>query len=807
MESRQLTAQQPLVGISDIALMTGVTRAAVVNWRARSDTFPRPVSEGRAGPVFDREHIVRWLETNRPAKAGIKPLGFETKLWQAADLLRNNLDPAEYKHVVLGLIFLKYISDSFQDRREAVEAATHESNSEYYCGTDDQRVALLEDRDIYTALNVFWVPHDSRWSYLRDNAKQPSIGKLIDGAMVALERDNPRLKGVLPKDYARPALDWHIVGQLIDLISGIGLGPDTSAPANDVLGRVYEYFLARFASTEGKGGGEFYTPAPVVRLLVQMIEPYSGRVFDPCCGSGGMFVQSVKFIEAHGGRRDQLSVYGQESNPTTWRLCQMNLAIRGIEANLGPEPADSFRRDLHPDLKADYVLANPPFNISDWRGELLRDDARWKYGVPSVANANYAWVQHFVHHLSPRGRAGFVLANGALTSKTGGEDEIRQALVEADLIDCVVALPNKLFYTRQLPVSLWFVARSKSSPGERDHRGETLFIDARSIGELTDRTHRDLSEEDINAIAGAYHRWRHGPYEDTPGFCTSVRTDAIRAKSYSLKPNLYVASVENTGLESPDARVVGIVRERASVARRMSDLSAELETALGILTSTIKQTVPTPDGDLPRGWHWARIGDLTTYVSRGIGPAYVDFDGVLVINQKCIRDGGLDLEKARRHDTKKRSIAGRELQIGDILVNSTGVGTLGRLAQVVAVSEPMIVDGHVTVVRPNPKLIDRDYFAAYLLSREAEIEELGEGTTGQTELSKQQVLDFPILVPPADVQSVIGAAARRSAELLEALQAERKLVVDLMFNVYSAVAVAQFGVVPEPTESGNAASR
>src|SRR3989338_3998631 len=397
-------------------------------------------------------------------------LGFEEKLWQAADKMRGFMDPAEYKHVALGLIFLKYISDAFEQRRAALAK---------------EQGADPEDRDEYLAENVFWVPKQARWKHLQANAKQPTIGKLLDDAMVAIEKDNPSLKGVLPKDYSRPTLDKHRLGELIDIIGTIGLG-DQESRSKDVLGRVYEYFLSKFASAEGRKGGEFYTPRCVVRLLVEMIEPFKGRVYDPCCGSSGMFVQSEEFIRAHGGRIGDISIYGQESNPTTWKLAKMNLALRGIEANLGPNHADTFHNDLHKDLKADFILANPPFNMSDWGGERLRDDVRWKFGNPPVGNANFAWVQHMIHHLAPVGIAGFVLANGSISSNQSGEGEIRKAIIEADLVDCMIALPGQLFYSTQIPVCLWFLARDKSgrhsrgsgNPGPfRDRRGETLFID------------------------------------------------------------------------------------------------------------------------------------------------------------------------------------------------------------------------------------------------------------------------------------------------------------------------------------------
>ena len=426
-------------------------------------------------------------------------IGFEEKLWLAADKMRNNMDPAEYKHTVLGLIFLKYISDAFEEKHESLKKEEH---------------ADPEERDEYLAENIFWVPKKARWDFIKDNAKQPTIGQLIDDAMVLIEKDNPTLKGVLPKTYARPDLDKTRLGELVDLFSSIRVG-DRESKSKDVLGRVYEYFLSKFASAEGKGGGEFYTPRSIVRVLVEMIEPYTGRVYDPCCGSGGMFVQSEKFVEEHAGKLGDISVYGQESNPTTWRLCKMNLAIRGIDGNIGPNNADSFHNDLHKNLKADFILANPPFNISDWGGERLREDIRWHFGAPPVGNANYAWIQHFIHHLSPDGIAGFVLANGSLSSNTSGEGEIRKNIIEADLVDCIIAMPGQLFYSTAIPVALWFLARNKgASPpnppegGFRDRKGETLFIDARKMGTLVDRVHRELADEDVKKIAGTYHAGR-----------------------------------------------------------------------------------------------------------------------------------------------------------------------------------------------------------------------------------------------------------------------------------------------------------
>lgn len=476
-------------------------------------------------------------KTARDKKNNGANLGFEQKLWQMADKLRGHMDAAEYKHVVLGLIFLKYISDAFQERHQALEKEPH---------------ANPEDRDEYTAENIFWVPKAARWPRLQDNAKQSTIGKLVDDAMVLIEKENPSLKGVLPKDYNRPSLDKHRLGELIDLIGTIGLG-DSENRSKDILGRVYEYFLGQFASAEGKKGGEFYTPRCVVKLLVEMIEPYKGRVYDPCCGSSGMFVQSEEFIRQHGGRLGDISIYGQESNPTTWRLAKMNLAIRGIEANIGPHNADSFHNDLHKDLKADFILANPPFNMSDWGGERLREDVRWKYGVPPPGNANFAWVQHMIHHLAPTGIAGFVLANGSMSSNQSGEGEIRKAIVDADLLDCMIALPGQLFYGSPIPVCLWFLTRNKSNGKFRERRKQTLFIDARKLGHLVDRVHRELTYDEITRIAQTYHSWRGekdiGKYGDISGFCKNATTEEIAGHGYLLTPGRYVGTdaQENDG--------------------------------------------------------------------------------------------------------------------------------------------------------------------------------------------------------------------------------------------------------------------
>lgn len=466
---------------------------------------------------------------------------YRATLWAAADKLRGNMDAAEYKHVALGLIFLKYISDRFEQRR--AEAFDDPDTPQ------DLAEELAEERDWYTAESVFWVPQNARWSYLKANATsvEPTIGALIDQAMLDLESENASLKGVLTKNYARPELDQTKLGDVIKLFSDLTFQDEHHG--QDVLGRVYEYFLGQFAIAEGKRGGQFYTAGSVVELLVEMLQPFKGRVYDPCCGSGGMFVQSERFVEAHNGQRNDVSIFGQESNPTTWRLAKMNLAIRGIEANLGPKWADSFHEDLHPGLKADFVLANPPFNDSDWGGEKLRSGERWEYGVPPAGNANFAWVQHFIHHLAPHGSAGFVLANGSLSSQQSGEGDIRRAIVEADLVDCIVSLPGQLFFTTQIPVSLWFLTKDKSNGlvrdrRLRDRRRETLFIDARSLGAMESRTLKVLSGTDITKVASAYHSWREvaGNYADEPGFSKSVSTEEIAGQGFALTPGRYVGT-------------------------------------------------------------------------------------------------------------------------------------------------------------------------------------------------------------------------------------------------------------------------
>ena len=517
--------------------------------------------------------------TSQPPAHGATT-GYEAELWRMANALRGNMDAAEYKHVVLGLVFLKYISDAFEETRVRLEAASA-------VGADP------EDPDEYRAENVFWVPPEARWELLRTGARQPTIGELADAAMSGIERDNPGLRNVLPKQYARPALDKRRLGQLIDLVSNIRIG-DQESRSRDVLGRVYEYFLSEFASAEGKKGGEFYTPRCIVRLLVRMVEPYRGRVYDPCCGSAGMFVQSVEFIRAHAngngtGRRPppgaDISIYGQESNYTTWRLAKMNLAIRGIGGQI--VQGDTFHNDRFPDLKADFILANPPFNVSDWGGERLVGDRRWRYGVPPKGNANFAWVQHMVHHLAPGGVAGFVLANGSMSSQQSGEGTIRRNLVEAGLLDCIVALPGQLFYSTQIPACLWFLAR-RSGGGVRDPRDEVLFVDARGMGRMVTRRHRELTEEEIRRIADTYHAWRAGTagkYADVPGFCRSASLDEVGKHRHVLTPGRYVRAEptkeDGEPFEMKMARLAAEWRKQQAAAARLDAEIADNLAALG----------------------------------------------------------------------------------------------------------------------------------------------------------------------------------------------------------------------------------
>jgi len=488
-------------------------------------------------------------------------LGFEKKIWDAACILRGNMDAAEYKHVILGLIFLKYISDRFEAR---------------YNDLVNEGEGFEEDRDEYLADNIFFVPPSARWSNIASQAHTPEIGKVIDAAMDAIEQENKTLKGILPKTYARPEMDKRRLGEVVDLFTNIAVA--ANGGTMDLLGRAYEYCLGKFAEQEGKLAGEFYTPACVVHTLVEVIKPFNGRVYDPCCGSGGMFVQSAKFVEAHTGNINNLSVYGQDSNPTTWKLCRMNLAIRGIEADLGKAASDTFFNDLHPTMKADYILANPPFNLSDWGADKLAEDVRWKYGLPPAGNANLAWMQHMIHHMSAKGRIGLVLANGSLSSQSGGEGDIRKNIIEDDLVEGIIAMPPQLFYTTQIPVSLWFLNRAKKQTGK------TLFIDARNMGAMVSRRLREMTDEDIAKIAETFEAFENGALEDEKGFCAAVSTADIAKQDYILTPGRYVGLAEQEDDGEPfDEKMARLTGELSELFEQSHALEQEIRNRLGAI--------------------------------------------------------------------------------------------------------------------------------------------------------------------------------------------------------------------------------
>ena len=488
-------------------------------------------------------------------------IGFEKQIWDAACVLRGNIDASEYKSVVLGLIFLKYISDRFEAKYQELVA---------------EGDGFEEDKDEYTAENIFFVPENARWSVISAAAHTPEIGTVIDEAMRSIEKENKRLKDILPKNFARPELDKRRLGEVVDLFTNIQMIDHGNS--KDILGRTYEYCLAKFAEQEGKLAGEFYTPSCVVRTLVEVLQPYNGRVYDPCCGSGGMFVQSSKFIENHGGNIKNISVYGQDSNPTTWKLAQMNLAIRGIEADLGKFSADTFFNDCHPQLKADFIMANPPFNLSGWGQDKLLDDVRWQYGTPPANNANFAWLQHMIWHLAPNGRIGMVLANGSLSSQSGGEGEIRKNIINADLVDCIVAMPSQLFYTTQIPVSLWFLAKNKKQ------KGKTLFIDARKLGTMVTRKLRELTDMDIQRIADTYNAFVDGTLEDEKGFCAVVTTQDIAKQDYILTPGRYVGIEEQEDDGEPfEEKMSRLTSELSELFAKSHELEAEIKERLGAI--------------------------------------------------------------------------------------------------------------------------------------------------------------------------------------------------------------------------------
>jgi type I restriction enzyme M protein len=546
----------------------------------------------------------------------------EQRLWDTADALRGNQEPSEYKHVVLGLVFLKYISDRFDERRNAIQASLSDPGSLDYIPNEARRTAFLEDRDEYTSHSVFWVPADARWEAIQARAKLPSIGQDLDRAMDLIEKENRSIRGVLPRNYGREGLDKGRLGQLVDLIGSIGFTESDDHGSDDVLGRVYEYFLGRFAGKEtGMDAGAFYTPRSVVRTLVEMLEPYQGRVFDPACGSGGMFVQSAEFVKAHGGKRTDISIYGQEFTDTTWKLAKMNLALRGIEADLGDHSADSFANDLHPDLRADFVIANPPFNVSNWWHLKLAHDPRWKYGTPPPGNANFAWVQHFTYHLSPKGTAGFVLANGSLSSRASGESDVRERLVKEDLVDCVVTLPDRLFFNTAIPVSLWFISKGRHGNGHRARAGEVLFIDARQLGHLETRRLRVLSDDDIARIADTYHSWRSKnpvvPYADVEGFAGVARVEEIAAQGYVLAPSRYVGSSD----DAADPNDPAVIYERSRLVGEARKLLADFDAARDAASDALRDLSQALEVD---EWQEVRVGSVAKVIGGGTPPSRDD---------------------------------------------------------------------------------------------------------------------------------------------------------------------------------------
>lgn len=562
--SDQKGTDQVANSIAEQALKQARTRLAPSEAGAEPKSEPAKKKRGRKAAVSATSNTLQDLEKT---------------LWATADKLRANMDAAEYKHIVLGLIFLKYISDSFAGRRAELELRFADATDDYYLGSDDLEYLAgeLEERDYYKEVNVFWVPEAARWESIRAAAKQVDIGKRIDEALAAIEAENPSLKNILDKRYARAQLPDGKLGELVDLISTIGFGGDTNV-ARDLLGQVYEYFLGQFASAEGKKGGQFYTPASIVKTLVAVLNPHHGKVYDPCCGSGGMFVQSEKFIEAHGGKLGDVSIYGQESNPTTWRLAAMNLAIRGIDFNLGKEPGDSFVRNQHSDLRADFVLANPPFNVSDWWHGSLEGDPRWVYGTPPAGNANYAWLQHMLFHLKSSGRAGIVLANGSMSSSQNTEGDIRRAMVEADVVEVMVALPGQLFFNTQIPACLWFLAKQKTK-----RPGEVLFIDARKLGTNISRVQIELLDSDIERIAQTVANWRGEPldvggeiaeYADIPGFCRSVSLAEIAEHGHVLTPGRYVGA---EAVEDDDEAFAEKMQELTALLGEQMVKGAELD--------------------------------------------------------------------------------------------------------------------------------------------------------------------------------------------------------------------------------------
>jgi len=719
----------------------------------------------------------------------------EKQLWKSADKLRKNIDAAEYKHVVLGLIFLKYISDAFEELYEKLKAGEGE-----YAGADP------EDRDEYKAENVFFVPTDARWSFLLSKAKLPTIGKTVDEAMDVIEKENPSLKGVLPKVYARQNLDPTSLGGLIDMIGNIALG-DAKSRSADILGHVFEYFLGEFALAEGKKGGQFYTPRSVVELLVEMLEPYKGRVFDPCCGSGGMFVQSEKFVTEHQGRVNDISIYGQESNQTTWRLAKMNLAIRGIDSSqVKWNNEGSFLNDAHKDLKCDYIIANPPFNVSDWSGDLLRKDGRWQYGTPPTGNANYAWIQHFIHHLSPNGNAGFVLSNSSLSAERTGEVKIRKNLVEKGLIKAIVVLPKNLFYNTPISACLWFVSRNDKKTED------ILFIDARNLGVMIDKTHRILEKEDIRKIAKTYHSWRSmsSKYMDIRHFCKSAKIDEVRKNEYNLSPNLYIdfekldenknvnetqidalfkvllqdnrKSLEekiqkNIGIVSlPELRTLAYSTVSGSHLLKLEKLIFNrffLHFTLPIEYGEIElQKIENKDFDsIPRGWAIKKLTDVATVIDclHSKKPSRINESGFALLEVNNIGENGL-LELNEKYfiskDDYNQWTRNIEVTTGDCIITNTG--RVGAVAQIPE-GKTFAIGRNMTAVRVNEEYLTPTYLINYLLSHYMQFETYRKTDIGTIldSLNVKGVKKILVLVPPIGLLKKYESFSRPLRRLIE----------------------------------------
>lgn len=740
------------------------------------------------------------------AKSINKSESFEKTLFKAADKLRKNMDAAEYKHIVLGLIFLKFISDSFEEMYKKLSDGKGD-----YVGADP------EDADEYRAENVFFVPQTARWSHLYTRAKLPTIGTDIDSAMEAIEKENQTLKGILPKVYARPNLDKAALGGLLDLIGNIALG-DEASKAKDLLGKVYEYFLGEFALAEGKKGGQFYTPRSVVQLLVEMLEPYKGRVFDPCCGSGGMFVMSEKFVESHQGKIDDISIYGQESNQTTYRLCRMNLAIRGIDGSqVKWNNEGSFLNDAHKDLKADFVIANPPFNDSDWSGDLLQNDARWKYGTPPAGNANYAWMQHFLYHLSPNGRAGFVLANSSLSAERTGEIPIRRAIIESDLVECILILPKNLFYNTSIPACLWFLSRNKKGDSEtHSTERKILFIDARNYGQMIDKSHRVISNEDIKKLTNIYKEWKSigGNYKDVPQLCKSVSLDQITANKYSLSPNLYIeySSKNKESLEDVKNRIDKYLQTITSKNDERNQLEKDIKNAfvkigddglaslnysnisyknlielqkllfnrwffyfdIPIKKFEIKEYIQTNNIDIPkipRDWQLQEISKYCDVVDclHSTKPERINHsDHILLEVNNISQDGLLDLtDKYYISDENyKKWIRNIEVTCGDCVVTNTG--RVGAVAQIPK-GFNFPIGRNMTAIRSiNGKMLPT-YLIGYLLSEYMQIETYRKTDIGTIldSLNVKGVKKLLMVVPPYELLEIYETFARPMRRLIE----------------------------------------